>query len=205
MEQMLPLFHYEIVVGFCQNTPASHSRKHLIRGPLVHLGPAILFLNWILGEMGEVQAEFSRPLRGCTEGVTSNPGLSHDGTLRNFWNLNTRRGTTTASTEHQWLILGSPSLPENVSTASTRLGLPHAVLGLLMARMNKLETWIILLLENGITSGSCGRHRNTGSLANIWSLSGDGLHIGLVYLECNDKMGSRRPFVVTSIYLKFKI
>ena len=71
MEQMLPLFHYEIVVGFCQNTPASHSRKHLIRGPLVHLGPAILFLNWILGEMGEVQAEFSRPLRGCTEVVVA--------------------------------------------------------------------------------------------------------------------------------------
>ena len=37
-------------------------------------------------------------------------------------------------------------------------------------------------------------------LANIWSLSGDGLHMGLVYLECNDKMGVIRPLVVTSLF-----
>ena len=146
---MLPLISSVIVVGFCHNTPASHTRNIWSIGPLVVLGHWQFWifasfsstgsLEWMGTGPDWLQSTSARMHRG------SNRILGQWFTVRGeeLTELN-KSGWTTAGTKHQWHIMASEQSAAGYVDCLAYLAclinhrsllglsvLPHGVLGVL--------------------------------------------------------------------------
>ena len=70
--------------------------------------------------------------------------------------------------------------------------LPSSTVNLCLVSVSSLVESVPTVLHNiAVITSRRYERPPTNILANIWSQSGDGLHIGIMYFECNDKIGSR--------------
>ena len=99
----------------------------------------------------------------------------------------------TSSASMALLLWRMPALLLNLLQFDTLIAwlhwLPSSTVNLCLVSVSSLMESVPTVLHN-IAASRQGSMRDLqrNILDNIWSQSGDGLHIGLVYLECNDKI-----------------
>ena len=164
---------------------------------LAVLDLCILLLNWILGVDGNRSRLTSFDL--CAD-AQREWGCDTQCEVRNLWNSTwvDEQQPALNINSSSWLLNRPWNYPYFWTFCSWICWLPG-----LTSWLNFFALSILILISDRTSREHPSWHLDHVMaavrdiqhwiLANIWSLSGDGLHMGLVYLECNDKMGVIRP------------